>query len=83
MSDTAIRVREINAKELGIGIAEVEDGATLKSLGADSLDAVVISVDIEDALDIPLDETAIEEGRTIAEVIALVEQALGERERAA
>lgn len=82
MTDIGARVREIIAKELGIGIAEVEDDVTLKSLGADSLDAVVIAVDIEDAFKVAIDDDAIEEAQTVGAAIAVVERVLGDREAA-
>lgn len=50
-----------------------EDGATLTSLGFDSLDPIELALDLEEALDIYIDVDEFPRGCTVADVIALVE----------
>lgn len=61
-----------------------KDGLTeemhiVNDLGADSLDAVEIVMDIEDAFDLSIPEEDAEKIQTIADAVAYVEKAVSEK----
>jgi len=74
-STIADRVREIIADELGVGLELVQPDADLdEQLGADSLDAISLTLALEDAFQIQIpEEDAVTLG-TVGEVIRYVER---------
>ena len=66
------QIKEIIVKELKVDPEKVTPEASLKNdLGADSLDAVEIIMDIEDEFDVKIENT--ESIKTVADVVKIVE----------
>ena len=73
------KVREIIAEKLGIAVEDLnDDDDLLDDLGANSLDAVEIVMDIEDALGISIDDSQIIECRHIGEICEKIGKLCGE-----
>ena len=71
------KVRNIIVKELKVDAEKVTLEASLKDdLGADSLDAVEIVMDIEDEFDIEIDDTKIDAVATVGDLVAYIEQVI-------
>lgn len=69
------KVQEIIVKELKVDAAKVTPGASLKDdLGADSLDAVEIVMDIEDEFGVEIDDTKAEAISTVGDLVAYIEE---------
>lgn len=69
------KVKEIIVKELKIEADKVTLDAKLKEdLGADSLDAVEIVMDIEDEFDLEIDDSAAESVTTVGDLVKAIEQ---------
>ena len=68
-------VKDIIVKELKVEADKVTPEAKLKDdLGADSLDAVEIIMDIEDEFGIEIDDTRAEGIATIGDLVAYIEE---------
>jgi acyl carrier protein len=75
MEDTATRVRRVIAKELGVEIDKVVDAARIdRDLHADHIDVVTLVMELEDLFEVTVTDEAMEALRTVADVIAMVEQ---------
>ena len=69
------KVKEIIVKELKVEAEKVTLDARLKDdLGADSLDAVEIVMDIEDAFGIEIDDSEAENVATVGDLVKAIEQ---------
>ncbi len=69
------KVKEIIVKELKVDASKVTLDASLKDdLGADSLDAVEIVMDIEDEFGIQIDDTKAESITTIGDLVQYIEE---------
>ena len=72
------KVKEIIVKELKVDAEKVTLDARLKDdLGADSLDAVEIVMDIEDAFGIEIDDSEAENVATVGDLVKAIEQIVG------
>lgn len=71
------RVREILQRALGDDAAAAPLEVTLDDLGADSLDRLEISLELEDAFGIYLTDEEGERVRTVGDAIALAARKLG------
>lgn len=65
-------------------VPEVADDANLFTLGGDSLALVEVAIDVDDALDVEIPDAELRrmaeaERCTVAELAAVVEQAMGDR----
>ena len=68
-------VKEIIVKELKVDAEKVTLEASLKDdLGADSLDAVEIVMDLEDEYSIEIDDTKAEAIATVGDLVAYIEE---------
>ena len=69
------KVQEIIAKELKVDAERVTLEASLKDdLGADSLDAVEIVMDLEDEFGVEIDDTRAEAIATVGDLVAYIEE---------
>lgn len=69
------KVKDIIVKELKVDANKVTLDASLKDdLGADSLDAVEIVMDIEDEFGIQIDDTKAESITTIGDLVQYIEE---------
>ena len=69
------KVKEIIVKELKLAEDKVTLEASLKDdLGADSLDAVEIIMDIEDKFGVEIDDTKAEAIATVGDLVAYIEE---------
>ncbi|MDE5856515.1 MAG: acyl carrier protein [Anaeroplasmataceae bacterium] len=69
------KVQAIIVKELKVDAAKVTLEASLKDdLGADSLDAVEIVMDIEDEFGVEIDDTKAEAISTVGDLVAYIEE---------
>lgn len=72
--ETFDKVKEIIVNSLGCDASEVTSEACIsEDLGADSLDAVEIIMDLEDAFGISVPEEKAKEIKTVQDVVALVD----------
>ncbi len=70
MSDTADRVREIIANELGVELEKVTDEASfVEDLGADSLDTVELVMAFEEEFGIEIPDEDAEKMLTVGDAI--------------
>ncbi|MFQ5688756.1 MAG: acyl carrier protein [Gemmatimonadota bacterium] len=71
MSDTAARVKEIIAHELGVEQEKVTDEASfVEDLGADSLDTVELVMAFEEEFGIEIPDEDAEQMQTVGDAIA-------------
>jgi acyl carrier protein len=70
MSDTADRVREIIADELGVELEKVADEASfVEDLGADSLDTVELVMRFEEEFEVEIPDEDAEKMQTVGDAI--------------
>ena len=75
--DNFEKVRDISADQLSIDPAQIVPEATFtEDLGADSLDAVEMVMAVEEEFDISVPDEALESIKTVADLLALVEEYL-------
>ena len=68
------KVKNIICKELKLDPSKVTEESSLKDdLGADSLDAVEIIMDIEDEFNIQIDDTEAENIKTVKDIVKYIE----------
>ena len=74
MSDIAERVKKIIVEHLGVEEAKVTETASfIDDLGADSLDAVELVMDVEDAFGITFDDEETQTLQTVADLVKLID----------
>ncbi len=66
------KIRQVIADQLEIGIEEVIDGSSLRSLGCDCLDEVEILMELEREFDIRIDDDKFELCKNVSDLIELV-----------
>lgn len=71
--DVSHDVRTIIAQQLAIPLDTLQEGTTLDSLGADSLDRVEIVMNLEDHFSIEINDEMAEKLNTIGDVIHYIE----------
>ena len=70
MSDTADKVREIIADELGVELEKVSDDASfVEDLGADSLDTVELVMRFEEEFEVEIPDEDAEKIQTVQDAI--------------
>ena len=75
MSDVAEKVKKLVAEQMGVGDDQLTDGTSfVNDLGADSLDAVELVMNIEDAFDINIPDEAAEKLQTVGDAVKYVEE---------
>lgn len=73
-------VKSIIVNHLGVRPEKVDDAAKLHDdLGADSLDIIDLSIAIDAELDVPVQDSALDEIETVGELISHVEDLLKEK----
>ncbi|MDT8435321.1 MAG: acyl carrier protein [Gemmatimonadota bacterium] len=78
MSDTAAKVKEIIANELGVELEKVTDDASfVEDLGADSLDTVELVMAFEEAFSIEIPDEDAEKMQSVGDAIRYLEQKQG------
>ena len=75
MSDTADKVREIIADELGVELEKVSDDASfVEDLGADSLDTVELVMRFEEEFEVEIPDEDAEKMQTVGNAIVYLSQ---------
>lgn len=75
MSDTADKVREIIADELGVELEKVSDDASfVEDLGADSLDTVELVMRFEEEFEVEIPDEDAEKMQTVGNAIEYLSQ---------
>ena len=75
MSATAEKVRAILAAQLDIDAEKINDTTNIaEDLGADSLDVVELMMSVEEEFEITIDEEAVKEFRTVADVASYIDE---------
>lgn len=74
--DTLFRIREIAAAHLALPIAEVRPNTNLRDAGLDSLEIAGLAFELETEFGVLLDDDAVEEIRTVADAVRVVEREL-------
>ncbi len=78
MSTTADRIKKIIADQLGADpAAVVEEASFVDDLGADSLEVVQVVMEIEEAFDIEIPDSAANTILTVGDAIRFIEQKQG------
>lgn len=72
--DTAARIRHLLQEHLKV-VIESDTQNLFEDLGADSLDAVEIILMLEEEFEIEISDDALNEARTVADVIAIIQKA--------
>lgn len=79
--DTLEKVREIISEQLEIDGEDITaDTAIQDDLGADSLDAVDLVMNLEEAFDIEIAEEALDGFKTVGDVVRFIDENLPEDE---
>jgi acyl carrier protein len=77
MSATADKIRAILASQLDIDPDKINDTTDIaEDLGADSLDVVELMMSVEEEFEITIDEDAVKDFRTIADVASYIDDNL-------
>jgi len=75
MSATAEKVRAILAAQLDIDAEKITNTTDIsEDLGADSLDVVELMMSVEEEFEITIDEEAVKEFRTVADVAGYIDE---------
>ena len=75
MSDTADKVREIIADELGVELEKVSPEASfVEDLGADSLDTVELVMRFEEEFEVEIPDEDAEKMQTVGDAISYLSQ---------
>ncbi|MFO7588897.1 MAG: acyl carrier protein [Gemmatimonadota bacterium] len=78
MADTAAKVREIIANELGVEIEKVTDDASfVEDLGADSLDTVELVMAFEEEFSIEIPDEDAEKMQSVGDAIRYLQEKQG------
>jgi acyl carrier protein len=78
MSDTAAKVKEIIANELGVEIEKVTDDASfVEDLGADSLDTVELVMAFEEEFSIEIPDEDAEKMQSVGDAIRYLQEKQG------
>jgi acyl carrier protein len=78
MSDTAAKVKEIIANELGVEIEKVTDDASfVEDLGADSLDTVELVMAFEEEFSIEIPDEDAEKMQSVGDAIRYLKEKQG------
>lgn len=78
MADTAAKVREIIANELGVEIEKVTDDASfVEDLGADSLDTVELVMAFEEEFSIEIPDEDAEKMQSVGDAIRYLQERQG------
>jgi len=68
------KVKELFANQLGVKIENISDTTTFDDLGADSLDKIEITLQLEDVFKIEIPDNEAERLLTVGEVISHIEK---------
>lgn len=80
MPDIADRVRRVIVRQLGVPAEEVTPSASFRDdLGADSLDVLELTMEIEEEFGIQIGDEAAGQVQTVGQAISLVQSLLGQR----
>ncbi len=72
-------VKDIIVETMGISREEIHmDSDLIEDLGADSIDAVELSIAIEEAFDLDLDDEVIANFKTVSDIVNYLEKTKGE-----
>jgi acyl carrier protein len=72
MSDTTNKVQAIIADKLGVDVEEVVAGATFEALGADSLDMVEVTMELEQEFSISVSDEEAGAVKSVQDVFDIV-----------
>ena len=67
-----VAARELIAEHLAVSVGLVVDDATFQGLGADSLDLVTLTVELEERFDIRIPDEAVDECATVSDALRLL-----------
>lgn len=72
-------VKEIIVETMGVSTEEVKmESDLVDDLGADSIDAVELSISIEEAFDLDISDDAVTRFKTVADIVSYIEREKGE-----
>lgn len=70
------RIKEIIAEQIGVKPSEIEMDSTFEDLGVDSLDAIEITMSIEEQFEVEIPDEVIEKIVSVRELADYVENAV-------
>jgi acyl carrier protein len=73
------KARDLIAEHLGVSRSLIHDQVSFRSLGADSLDLVSLTMAFEESFDLPISDELAETCTTVGDALTLLEQQLNLR----
>ncbi len=72
-------VKDIIVETIGVSAEEVKmESELVDDLGADSIDAVELSISIEEAFDLDISDDVVTRFKTVADIVSYIEREKGE-----